>query len=43
MNEETLQTKGDVEKIKGKVNAILVGSHFMNSGNVEKDIIELIK
>lgn len=32
-----------VKKIRDKVNAILVGSHFMNSGNVEKEIIALIK
>jgi len=37
-------SSGDyVEKIKNKVNAILVGSHFMNSENVEKGIIALIK
>ena len=31
------------KKIKGKVNAILVGSHFMNSENVEKEIISFVK
>jgi len=32
-----------VQKIKNKVNAILVGSQFMNSNNVEKEILQLIK
>src|SRR3989338_2466666 len=43
VSESGISSRVYVEKIKGKVNAILVGSHFMNSGNVEKDIIELIK
>ena len=43
VSESGISSRAYVEKIKGKVNAILVGSHFMNSGNVEKDIIELIK
>src|SRR3989338_4815814 len=30
-----------VQKIKNKVNAILVGSQFMNSNNVEKEILQL--
>ena len=32
-----------VKQIKNKVNAILVGSTFMNSKNIEKEIISLIK
>ena len=32
-----------VNKIKGKVNAILVGSAFMNSDNMEKEIVNLIR
>ena len=32
-----------VNKIRSKVNAILVGSQFMNSSNIESEIIHLIK
>ncbi len=43
ISESGISSKDYVEKIKNKVNAILVGSHFMNSENVEKEIIALIK
>ena len=41
ISESGISSKGDVEKIKGKVNAMLVGSAFMNSEDIEKSIIKL--
>ena len=43
ISESGISSRDYVEKIKNTVNAILVGSHFMNSENVEKEIIALIK
>jgi indole-3-glycerol phosphate synthase len=43
ISESGISSKDDVEKIKGKVNAILVGSLFMNSENMEEEIVSLIK
>ena len=43
ISESGISSRDYVEKIKGKVNAILVGSHFMNSVDVEEEIIALIK
>ena len=43
ISESGISSRDYVEKIKGKVNAILVGSHFMNSENVEKEIISFVK
>ncbi|MEK6876396.1 MAG: indole-3-glycerol phosphate synthase TrpC, partial [Nanoarchaeota archaeon] len=43
ISESGISSRDYVEKIRNKVNAILVGSHFMNSKNVEKGIIALIK
>lgn len=43
VSESGISSKDYVEKIKGKVNAILVGSLFMNSDNLEKEIISIIQ
>ncbi len=43
ISESGISSRDYVEKIKNRVNAILVGSHFMNSRNVEKEILALIK
>ena len=43
ISESGISSRDYVEKIKSKVNAILVGSHFMNSENVEKEIISFVK
>ncbi len=43
VSESGISSRDYIEKIKGKVNAILVGSHFMNSENVEQEIASLIK
>ena len=42
VSESGISSKEYVEKIKGKVNAILVGSYLMNSKNVEESIKSLI-
>ena len=43
VSESGISSRDYVEKIKGKANAMLVGSHFMNSGNVEQEIIALTR
>ncbi|MBI1935914.1 indole-3-glycerol phosphate synthase TrpC [Candidatus Woesearchaeota archaeon] len=43
VGESGIKSRDYVEKIKDKVNAILVGSFFMNSGNIEKEILTLIQ
>ncbi len=43
ISESGISSRNYVEKIRNKVNAILVGSYFMNSKNIEKSIIALIK
>jgi indole-3-glycerol phosphate synthase len=43
ISESGISSKDDVEKIKGNVNAILVGSLFINSENIEEEITALIK
>lgn len=43
ISESGISSKDDVEKIKDSVNAILVGSLFMNSENIEEEIAALIK
>lgn len=43
ISESGISSRDYVEKIKNKVNAILVGSHFMNSNNLEQGIISIIK
>ena len=43
ISESGISSKDDVEKIKDNVNAILVGSLFMNSENIEEEITALIK
>ena len=43
ISESGISSRDYVEKIRNKVNAILVGSHFMNSGNVEEEITALVK
>ena len=42
VSESGIRDNNYVRKIKGKVNAILVGSQFMNSDNVEEDMKNLI-
>ncbi len=43
VSESGIKDNDYANKIKGKVNAILVGSAFMNSNNIENEIISLIK
>ena len=43
ISESGISSKEYVDKIRGKVNAILVGSVFMNSDNLEQSINSLIK
>ena len=43
VSESGITSKEYARKISGKVNAILVGSLFMNSKNLEKEICSLIK
>ena len=43
ISESGISSRVYVEKIKNKVNAVLVGSHFMNSKNLEQEIVSLIK
>lgn len=43
ISESGISSKDYVEKIKGKVNAILVGSLFINSNDIENEIKCLIK
>lgn len=43
VSESGISSRGYIEKIKGNVNAILVGSAFMNSDNLEEEISALIK
>ena len=43
VSESGIKDKNYVNKIKDKVNAILVGSQFMNSNNVENEIIGLMQ
>lgn len=43
VSESGIDSSEYVERIKGKVNAILVGTLFMNSKKLEKDILHLIK
>jgi len=43
VSESGIKDNDYVNKIKDKVNAILVGSTFMNSNNIEKEIIQLVK
>jgi len=43
ISESGISSRVYVEKIKGKVNAILIGSAFMNSENLEKEIVSIIK
>ena len=42
VSESGIRDNNYVRKIKGKVNAILVGSQFMNSNNVEEDMKKLV-
>ena len=42
VSESGISSKEYVKKIKGNVNAILVGSYFMNSKNIEENIKSLI-
>lgn len=42
ISESGISSRDYVEKIKNKVNAMLVGSAFMNSGNIEESIIRLM-
>jgi len=42
VSESGISSKEYVEKINGNVNAILVGSYFMNSENIEESIKSLI-
>ena len=39
--ESGFESKKDIDKIKGKVNAVLIGSAFMKSGNIAAKIREL--
>ncbi len=43
ISESGISSKGHVEKIRGKVNAILVGSYFMDSSDLENGMVSLIK
>ncbi len=43
ISESGISSKEYIKKISGKVKAILVGSLFMNSDNIEEEIISLIK
>lgn len=43
ISESGISSRDYIKKIKNRVNAMLVGSHFMNSRNVEKEIIALVK
>ena len=43
VSESGIKDKDYVDKIKNKVNAILVGSAFMNSDYIENEVISLIK
>jgi len=43
ISESGISGKEYIEKIKDKVDAILVGSVFMNSENIEQEIVTLIK
>jgi len=43
VSESGIKDNDYATKIKGKVNAILVGSAFMNSENIEREITQLIK
>ena len=43
VSESGIKDKYYVDKIKDKVNAILVGSKFMNSKNIENEILKLIQ
>lgn len=43
ISESGISSKEYVKKIKNKVNAMLVGSAFMNSDNLEEKIISIIK
>lgn len=43
ISESGIASSEYIKKIKNKVNAILVGSHFMNSQNIEESIKKLIK
>ncbi len=43
ISESGISSKEDLNKIKDKVNAILVGSLFMNSDDIENEIIALTK
>ena len=42
ISESGISSRDYVEKIQGKVNAMLVGSAFMNSGNIEESMIKLM-
>ncbi len=43
VSESGIKDKDYVNKIRNKVNAMLIGSQLMNSNNVENEIIDLIK
>ena len=43
VSESGIKDNDYVNKIRNKVNAILVGSTFMNSNNIENEIIQLVK
>jgi len=43
VSESGISSNDYIKKIEGKVNAILVGSFFMNSKSLEKSIISLVK
>ena len=43
VSESGISNNQYTQKIKNKVNAILVGSAFMNSANIENEIVSLIK
>ena len=42
VSESGISSKDDIKRLVGKVNAILVGTLFMNSKNIEKDMLSLI-
>ena len=43
VSESGISNNQYIKKIKNKVNAILVGSAFINSNNIENEIIQLLK
>ncbi len=43
VSESGIKSRDYIEKIKDKVNAVLIGSSFMNSDNIENEILTLIQ